>query len=220
MRKITEEDKLKLLLNLLYEISSKYDEILAENKILIEKLAKEAKTDFLTGLFNRKGLMEELAKEFERIKRGVDKNLCLAILDLDNFKKINDNYGHLEGDKVLIEVGNILRRNLRKYDIYGRWAGDEFLIGIVECKDFDNPQVCKNCPIYGRIQKEITELDRNYRVDFGASVGAAKVPQEGLDLDGVIKKADKRLYLSKNCGKHKVVTPESEEEIENLCKGF
>jgi len=213
-----DEIKLKLLLNLLSEFSERYDEILKLNEELIRKLEEEAKIDPLTGLPNRKGLQDELYKQLNRIKRKKGETLCLGILDLDNFKLINDTFGHIEGDKVLKEVAKILKRHLRSYDIIGRWGGDEFIVGIVDCEFVNNPSVCKSCPVYTRIVKDIEKLGKRYGINLGASIGTVKIPLETQDINEALKIADRRLYMAKKLGKHRLVNNFVEKEL--LEKGF
>jgi diguanylate cyclase (GGDEF)-like protein len=198
--------KIKLLLNILEEISERYDEILQENKKLLEQLHREATVDQLTGLLNRKALLEELSKEIAKINRHNKDTLCLCFLDLDYFKKINDTYGHAEGDKVLKEFANILKDNLRVYDIVGRWGGDEFIVGIINCEHFENPEVCKKCPVYERIAQNVRTLGKKYNIPLNVSCGVAKIPTEVKNLDQALRLADKRLYTAKRLGKGKVIT--------------
>ncbi|RTZ61204.1 MAG: hypothetical protein DSZ31_00685 [Gammaproteobacteria bacterium] len=201
------ELKIRLLLNILEEISERYDEILEENKKLLERLHKEAITDQLTGLLNRKALLEELKKEIEKIKRHGKDNLCLCFVDMDFFKKINDTYGHAEGDKVLKEFAKILKSNVRVYDIVGRWGGDEFILGIINCEHFSttDTKVCKNCPIYERISKNVRALGNKYSIPLNVSCGVAKIPSEVKDLEKALQLADKRLYTAKRLGKGRVI---------------
>lgn len=203
---IPPEIKLKLLLNILEEISEKYDEILKENKKLLKELHKQATTDHLTGLLNRRALLEALRKEVERIKGSNRKNtLCLCFMDLDNFKLINDTLGHAEGDKVLKAFASILRETLKSYDIVGRWGGDEFVAGVINCENFDNPEICKTCPYYHKILEEVKKIGECYAIPLGVSCGVAKIPTETEDLDEALRIADRRLYKAKKEGKGKVV---------------
>jgi diguanylate cyclase (GGDEF)-like protein len=208
-----EKIKLRLLLNLLTEFSERYDEILKLNHELIKKLEEEAKIDPLTGLPNRKALQKEIIKQINRIKRKTNETLCLGILDLDNFKLINDTFGHIEGDKVLKDVADILRRHLRSYDIYGRWGGDEFIIGIVDCEYIKKPEKCKQCPVYYRIVADIRTIGQRYGINLGASLGTVKIPLEAEDFESAIKIADRRLYIAKDLGKHMIVNDIVEKEL-------
>ncbi|HIC08954.1 MAG TPA: GGDEF domain-containing protein [Aquificales bacterium] len=201
---IDPEWKIRLLLNILEEISERYDEILEENRELLRELHKEATIDQLTGLLNRKALLETLKREISRIKRNGRDKLCLCFIDMDFFKKINDTYGHEEGDKVLKEFAKILKKSVRIYDIVGRWGGDEFILGIVNCENFDKPEICRECPIHKRISEAVKKLGEKYKVPLNVSCGIAKIPLETENLEDALKLADKRLYAAKREGKGKV----------------
>jgi diguanylate cyclase (GGDEF)-like protein len=200
-----EKEKIQILLNLLEKITQSYDEILKENQRLLKALEKEAITDHLTGLLNRRAVLDTLNKEIERIKRGNKDTLCLCFVDMDNFKSVNDRYGHNEGDKVLKEFARILKRSVRLYDIVGRWGGDEFILGIVNCEHFNNIEKCKKCPIYERISSSIKEVGKKYNIPLNVSCGVAKIPTEVIDLEEAIKLADKRVYKAKELGKGKII---------------
>jgi len=203
---IPPELKLKLLLNILEEISEKYDEILKENKKLLEELHKQATTDHLTGLLNRRALLQALRREVERIKSNHHKNtLCICFMDLDNFKLINDTLGHEEGDRVLRNFASILKKILKPYDIVGRWGGDEFVAGIINCEYFDKPEVCRSCPYYQKLSEEIKRLGKCYAIPLGVSCGVSKIPAETLDLEEALRVADRRLYIAKKTGRGKIV---------------
>lgn len=163
------------------------------DKKLIEKISQ---TDQLTKVFNRLKLDEVL---FEEITRNDRYNLDFSIilLDIDNFKSINDTFGHLIGDKVLIEIANILTKNIRKTDILGRWGGEEFLI------------ICTNTDIKG-VQKIAESLRQTIeKTDFQgvgnitASFGATQFYRHEQEED-MLKRADEALYLSKNNGRNQV----------------
>ncbi len=126
---------------------------------------------------------------------------------------VNDNFGHKEGDKVLKAVADILRKSLRKYDIVGRWGGDEFSVGIIDCTYFNDEEHCANCPLFSRMAAEIGKLDELYGVDFGASFGIVKIPKETTDLEEALKIADRRLYVSKRHGKHRIVNEFNEKDF-------
>jgi diguanylate cyclase (GGDEF)-like protein len=210
---ITPQDKLRLLLNLLEEITYKYDEILKYNQYLIKRLEEEARTDVLTGLLNRRAVEEEVKKEINRIRRHAEETLCLGILDLDNFKKINDNFGHNEGDKVLKRVAKIIRSSIRNFDIAGRWGGDEFLIGIINCSCMENSKCCMNCPVYYRMVSEIKKIGKEYGIPLSASFGTVFIPWEALDFEKAIKLADLRLYKAKDSGKGIIINFYIEREL-------
>ena len=166
----------------------------------MEELKKLSVTDKLTGLYNRVKLEKELLRlmsEFQRYKTP-----CSVILiDIDHFKAINDKYGHLEGDNVLVKVAKILQNNTRKTDIVGRWGGEEFLI-LASNTTLDHAAVLAE-----KLRHTIEEAS------FGAvghktiSVGVSTF-QETLTTTEIIDKADQALYKAKNSGRNKVVLNE------------
>ena len=122
-----EEIKVKLLLNIFEEVTRKYEELLKLYEEMNELLEYKASHDPLTGLYNRDALDNILKAEIMKAKLS-KKVLSVIFLDLDNFKAINDSYGHQYGDEVLRKVGEILRSSVRKGDIVARYGGDEFVI--------------------------------------------------------------------------------------------
>lgn len=117
-------DKQLRRLEKLARISDRYQNSLRE---MSEALREAALHDPLTGLGNRRYLMERLKEETERAQRRAEP-YSIAILDVDHFKRINDRYGHDAGDRALCEVADAIRRGVREYDLCGRWGGEEFLI--------------------------------------------------------------------------------------------
>jgi polar amino acid transport system substrate-binding protein len=161
-----------------------------------KELEKLAITDKLTNLYNRRKIDELLENEIHRSER-FGRAFGFAILDIDHFKNVNDTYGHQAGDKVLREIANILKTNLRKTDFVGRFGGEEFVI------------ICPESDIQG-----VTKLMENFRAiienyNFGkiknitASFGVT-VLKESDDRDSILRRADKALYEAKNSGRNKV----------------
>ena len=161
------------------------------------KANEKSKYDFLTGLYNR----ETFEKEFENFRnKDFDSNKVSAIfiLDLDNFKKINDTFGHGTGDIVLKETSVILKNNLRSFDIIGRLGGDEFIILIKNLNSLE--EIYK---IAKRLNNNLikTYIQNNQSIDISASIGIAEI-KEGKSLKEICEKADKALYKVKNEGKN------------------
>ncbi len=154
-------------------------------------------TDRLTKIANRMSLENSLEHEFNRTKRYND-IFGIIIIDIDYFKKINDKYGHLVGDKFLIEFADILKSNIRNTDIVGRWGGEEF---IVLCPNTNEEGVTKLAK-YLRKKVEDSEFStvKNKTASFGVSV------YKGDDLiDDIIKRADDALYIAKEKGRNQVI---------------
>ncbi|MGC9188016.1 MAG: GGDEF domain-containing protein [Sulfurihydrogenibium sp.] len=122
-----EEIKITILKNLLEEVTKKYDYFISQRESVLKKTYQMAITDSLTGLYNRYFFIDRLYYEIER---SIRENLefYLIMFDLDNFKPINDKYGHLKGDETLKKVAEILKSNFRSYDTVARLGGDEFIV--------------------------------------------------------------------------------------------
>lgn len=167
---------------------------------LYEEIERIAITDSLTGLFTRRYAFGRFQEEMHRSK---DKKYKLSILmiDVDFFKKFNDNFGHLTGDQVLREISNIVRQNIREIDIPGRYGGEEFFIIL--------PDTDRDGALYAaeRIRKATEEtLIKAYDATIKAtvSVGIATYPQDGTTAEELIDKADWALYRSKKLGRNRV----------------
>ncbi|MGB6329352.1 MAG: GGDEF domain-containing protein [Halarcobacter sp.] len=153
-------------------------------------------TDKLTGLFNRLKLDEALNNEFNRSNR-FKRSFGIIIIDIDYFKKINDTYGHQVGDQVLIQFAKILKENIRKIDILGRWGGEEFMI------------ICSETDFQGTIKlaQSLREIISNYDFpiigNFSASFGVSTYNGDE-NIDKVIARADNALYKAKANGRNRV----------------
>ncbi|WP_457642591.1 GGDEF domain-containing protein [Persephonella sp.] len=161
-----------------------------------EKIKKLATTDPLTGAYNRYQLFKRLEEEIERTIRYNNK-LCLIMFDIDNFKKINDTYGHSVGDLVLQKVIEAVRKHLRKTDIIGRFGGEEFLIICLETDVKGGKKLAE------KIRRIIEDLRTENLPEITVSIGVAGF--DGYErLHDFIKKADIALYSAKRKGKNRV----------------
>jgi len=166
------------------------------------KLKYQATHDNLTKLFNRQKLNEEFDKEILREER-YGHGLSLIMLDIDDFKKINDTYGHDKGDVVLIEISNIILKSIRKTDIAARWGGEEFMVLLPETNLNNSLTIAES--IRSNIESFIfSELTKNVTV----SIGVASFQNDTYDKDSIIKYVDIALYNAKNDGKNRVVAYE------------
>lgn len=163
-----------------------------------------ARTDKLTGLANRHYFDQKLSREVEYADDSGNP-LNVLIFDLDNFKKFNDTYGHVWGDKLLTLFSDIIRQNIRKSDIPVRYGGEEFLILI---RDLDMKMAREVADrIRSQLQKEkiyITNVEGDLLVSV--SCGVAQYPRNGTNIKEVIDLADKALYKAKEKGKNRVMT--------------
>jgi diguanylate cyclase (GGDEF)-like protein len=166
-----------------------------------ERAEEEAITDALTGLSNHRRFRQILAKEVERAKR-FDRPLSVVMLDLDDFKEINDNHGHLQGDQVLREVGRILRLESREVDEPARYGGEEFAIALPETRIDGAMEVGER--VRKRLDRVRIPLDGHAgEITIRASVGVAGSPEQPLDVQTLIKSADQALYRAKQQGKNR-----------------
>lgn len=161
------------------------------------RLRELSKKDDLTGIFNRRHLMEALTNEVDKAER-YHYHLSFAIFDLDNFKRINDTYGHSAGDTVLVQFANLLRGRLRKTDIAGRYGGEEFAV-VFSGTPLDRAvNICDE--LRGLVAKtSFGEIKPAIR--FTTSVGVSSFT-EGMEKEVLIDTADKSLYMAKNAGKN------------------
>ncbi len=166
----------------------------AKEMTLRRYIERDRDTDPLTLLYNKAAVNREIAKHLKTGGTGV-----LMFADLDNFKKVNDTYGHAVGDDVLHEFGDCVRRVFRHTDILGRFGGDEFIIFL--------PNPIEDDIVSARAQNLLDLMNENIKIDdesidFHASIGVAKCPQDALELDDLMKKADDALYYAKKHGKN------------------
>ena len=153
-------------------------------------------TDKLTGLFNRVKLDEVLIDEFNRSNRFKN-NFSIIIIDIDYFKKVNDTYGHLVGDQVLIQFAKILKENIRKVDILGRWGGEEFMIICPETNLQSTIKVAES--LREIISKYKFPIIDNLSASFGVSM------YDGDEhMNKVVERADNALYKAKANGRNRV----------------
>ncbi len=162
-----------------------------------KQLLKLAQRDGLTGLFNHKTLNQRFKEELARAKKYHLPISCF-LFDLDDFKMINDKYGHLKGDAVLKKVGQILKGNIRESDIVGRYGGDEFLIIMPETPVADAWIPAKR--IHASFQNVLI-TSKNVEIKSTLSVGISGFPLKGIEtVKDIIALADKGLYESKQKG--------------------
>lgn len=164
----------------------------------LEKIQELAVTDELTSLPNRRSIMEQLSKEWERSKRN-GSHFCIALLDLDLFKEINDTYGHLAGDAVLKEFSSIVTTELRSPDSIGRYGGEEFLLIMPDTQISEAQKVAE------RIREIIARhefVDIAPGVTIQVSIGLTE--HDDQPIQELIKRADLALYQSKKSGRNRV----------------
>ncbi len=163
------------------------------------RLEKLAVTDKLTSAYNRRAFDLLMAQAVKEVKRD-GKDLSLILFDIDWFKKVNDSYGHLAGDKVIQDVVNLTRQTLRESDVICRWGGEEFLIILRECNLENGTRMAEN--IRQKVGAHITTFQKN-DIKVTISLGVAQYTGDDTE-DSLLSRADKSLYLAKNNGRNRV----------------
>ncbi|WP_413456894.1 GGDEF domain-containing protein [Herbaspirillum huttiense] len=166
----------------------------------LQQMGELVREDQLTGSLNRRGMDESLDREIANALRR-ETPLCVALLDLDDFKRINDTHGHATGDEVLVHLVQVIRETLRKLDVIARFGGEEFVILMPETSAQDAVQIIT------RVQRELTKrifMHESQRLLITFSAGVA-VYQPGESQAELLKRTDVALYKAKNAGKNRIV---------------
>ena len=162
-------------------------------------------TDSLTGLYNRKHLMETLDKETSRCQR-YKRPLAILMIDIDHFKRYNDTFGHLAGDGALKRMAKIFRDSVRAVDYSARYGGEEFLIILPETSKHEAAKAAERIR---RCVEEDSLAEGDKATATTVSIGVAIFPEHGDDIQTLIKNADAALYEAKEGGRNQVVTYQS-----------
>ncbi len=166
----------------------------------LDRVSAQARHDPLTGALNRHGLDEAINREVSTVRRN-DSPLCVALLDIDNFKKLNDTLGHATGDVALAHLASVAREVMRPQDTLARYGGEEFVILLP-----DTP-MDKGIEAMTRLQRELTKrffLSGNEKVLITFSAGVAQLLANETGIQA-IKRADQAMYLAKRAGKNRVL---------------
>lgn len=172
-----------------------------EKAHLYEKVKMAAVTDGLTGLFNYKAFMERLPQELERAER-YGHAFSLIMVDIDDFKKINDGHGHQVGDLILKMVADTLFNSVRRVDICARYGGEEFSLILPETGRAMSLKVADR--ILHNIRKLSFQASISRKIALSASMGVSFYPENARDSELLIKRADDALYQAKRQGKNQV----------------
>lgn len=180
--------------------AKKAEQEMSQLHVELDRASAQARHDALTGALNRRGLDDALSRE---VANAVRKRaaLCVALLDLDNFKKLNDQLGHEGGDAALVHLAEVARQTIRPQDSLARYGGEEFVIVLPDTTLDAGIAVLK------RLQRELTTryfLRGNDRVLITFSAGVAQL-SEGEDTADALKRADVAMYSAKRTGKNRVL---------------
>ncbi|MGH9219958.1 MAG: GGDEF domain-containing protein, partial [Vicinamibacterales bacterium] len=164
------------------------------NSIVFEQTQEDSLTDPLTGLPNTRFMFMHLTRELARAER-LKAEVALLVMDLDNFKSINDSHGHHIGDRALREVAAVLKCAIRPYDICVRYAGDEFIVVLSGCGADEAER--KRVELQNTVDEVLFEARPGRRLPLAISVGAAIYPQDGDSYESLLATADSRMYRDK-----------------------
>ncbi len=188
----------KLLINAFSELTA----LALANVRLRENLRHQSIRDPLTSLYNRRYLEDFLFKQLHQAER-TKVPLCLLMLDLDHFKKLNDTYGHDAGDAALKEFGKILQNDIRVSDIASRYGGEEFIIVLYDA----DAAAAKSRANSIREAFSMAQIRYGAQVigPLSVSIGISQFPSDGQTLQTLVESADRALYCAKNNGRNQVV---------------
>jgi diguanylate cyclase (GGDEF)-like protein len=160
-----------------------------QNSLQFARTKELAECDPLTGLLNRRTFAKRLLEELE-LARQSDRSLTYVMIDVDDFKAVNDTYGHAQGDRVLRDLSAALLRGARAHDVVGRYAGDEFVVLYI------GVDRALAATLVARLSASLREQR------LSCSMGAALFPQDASDAGSLLAAADRALYETKRCGKN------------------
>lgn len=180
------------LTGMLKDLKQKNDSL----KRMNERLFYDSVTDNLTRAFNRQFLIYSLECNIKAFEKN-NQPFCLALFDIDNFKRINDQFGHLTGDRILVELSMSVKEAIRENDVFGRYGGDEFIL-VLPKTDAETGKA-----IAERVRKQIEDAPRFALMNVTLSGGILSYDNEGLST--MLQSVDDRLYQAKNNGKNKVI---------------
>jgi diguanylate cyclase (GGDEF)-like protein len=173
-----------------------------ENASLHEAIERQATTDELTGLANVRAFLSILGRELERSRR-FDSPLALVMIDIDDFKLVNDTYGHQQGDQVLARVAGVLRDLSRDLDAPARYGGEEMAV-ILPQTDAAGAALLAERMRAGIEALQVPRTGAGGHLSVTASLGVASVPESATDGSDLIAAADEALYRAKRGGKNRV----------------
>ena len=185
------------------------DELLSNEKNVSTQLKKLSTRDKLTNIYNRVKLDEYLEMIYNRALRYKEE-FSIMIVDIDHFKNVNDSYGHLVGDEILIKFTTCIQKHIRSSDIFGRWGGEEFMLIL------PNTSCAEAHTLAEHIRASIEKCNFEYKFSNSASFGIATFTDEESEAE-LIEIADKALYIAKDSGRNCV---KSKRDLINSTKDF
>ena len=187
---------LLVLLAIIIRINSKLRIEIKQKKIAQQELLEYANTDKLTKIFNRGKIESLLISEIKRSKR-FNSTFSIIFMDIDDFKQINDELGHLEGDKVLCSIAKTISKNIRESDFFGRWGGEEFIIILPQTNARQAHHLALS--LKETLSKKSADLNKDVTLSFGITEYLSSDTKRDL-----VKRADEAMYSVKRSGKNNI----------------
>ena len=166
-----------------------------------EQLRVQSNTDHLTGIFNRRYFMDRLREEIERTTR-YDTSFAVAFIDVDNFKRINDEHGHLSGDEILQQLTQVCAKQVREIDTLARIGGEEFALLLPQTTPDEAAHLVER--LRASVASTRAKVGENW-LDITVSIGLTSASRDLLDVNGILRRADEALYAAKRQGKNRLV---------------
>ena len=182
------------------EVYSSFEDI-TQRVLLGQELRRQATTDYLTSVSNRRSLVELLHKEFEQVRRHPQISTTVLALDLDHFKHVNDTWGHATGDAMLLHLTQLMRQETRQGDIVGRSGGEEFALVL------PNTGAERALALAERLRGRVEQtplVQGTDRIAITVSIGVSVIRADDTSVDDVLRRADLALYEAKNSGRNAV----------------
>ena len=181
---------------------------ISERRAIVEQLRTQAEHDGLTGLYNRNFFLQEIERVVERARRS-QRVSTLLYIDLDNFKYVNDTLGHLAGDRLLIEVGRLLRKRARRGDLIARLGGDEFTMLLYDTLADEAQTIAES---FRKALADSRFRQSGVHLDMGCSIGVATITANSRSPQEVLSHADFACHLAKRAGRNRVHVFEEKDE--------
>ena len=175
---------------------------------LYTQVQESALHDGLTGLLGRRHFRQRFEEEVERARRRGTR-LAFLMVDIDDFKKVNDNYGHLVGDVVLRDISAIMQHSVREMDMVGRYGGEEFSVALPEATRELGVQIADR--IRQTIERKTIQA-YDERIQVTVSVGVAFLPEDAASAEKLIERADQAMYEAKRAGRNRVISADQLKE--------
>jgi diguanylate cyclase (GGDEF)-like protein len=166
-----------------------------------ELLRVQSTIDHLTGIFNRRYFMDRLREEIDRAER-YGTSFAVAFIDIDNFKRINDEHGHLSGDEILQQLTRVCAKEVREIDTLARIGGEEFALLLPQTAPAEAEQLVER--LRASVAATRAKIGDGW-LDVTVSIGLTSSSREVLDVNGILRRADEALYAAKRQGKNRLV---------------